>query len=234
MGSGKSTLALQIHHNLVTRGHEVILATQLDRVDGQVSSRLGVAAKAEPVTPDTNLYAMAVAHYDFVGLDAVICDEVQFYEPAQAEQLARVVDLIGVDVYAFGLLTSFQGEMFPGSARLMELADERNEVQVEARCWCGRRATHNARLVNGRQVYKGALKVVGDTEDRSDADTTYELRCRFHWYEAKWAAEAEQLTLPVNGHANRTPQAPREQPPGDPIPHPSAPPAPAPDHPNWT
>ena len=199
MGSGKSTQALQIHHNLVTRGHEVILTTQLDREAGQISSRLGVSAEAEIVTHETDLYDMAASHHDFVGLDAMICDEAQFYEPQQIEQLAKVVDLMMVDVYAFGLLTSFQGELFPGSQRLLELSDSRHELQVESRCWCGKRATHNARLVNGRQVYAGALKVVGDTTDRSDADanTTYELRCRYHWHEAKWAAEGDQLVLPT-------------------------------------
>lgn len=197
MGSGKSTMALQIHHNLTSRGLDVILTTQLDRNAGQVSSRLGVSSEAEVVTSDSDLYDMAVAHHDFVGLDAMICDEAQFYETTQIEQLAKIVDLLNVDVYAFGLLTSFQGDLFPGSKRLLELADERNELQVESLCWCGRRATHNARLVNGRQVYAGALKVVGDTPDRSDAETTYELRCRYHWHEAKWAAEGDQLTLPM-------------------------------------
>lgn len=197
MGSGKSTQALQIQHNLATRGLSVILTTQLDRRAGQVSSRLGVSAEAEVVSADTDLYQLALARAEDEGLDALVCDEAQFYEPRQIEQLARVVDFMGVDVFAFGLLTSFQGELFPGTQRLLELADVRSEIQVEARCHCGRRATHNARLLNGTQVYSGQLKVVGDTPDRSDADVTYELRCRFHWHEGKWEAEGHQLTLPV-------------------------------------
>jgi thymidine kinase len=88
------------------------------------------------------------------------------------------VDDLGADVFAFGLLTSFQGELFDGTRRLLELADERVEVQVEARCWCGERATHNARLVDGVQVYDGELFVVDDPEDYV---VTYELRCRRHW-----------------------------------------------------
>jgi len=202
MGSGKSTQALQIHHNLTSRGLKVLLISQLDREQGRVSSRLGVSAEAEIVTPDSDLLTISRTLVDGDGLDAIVCDEAQFYAPDQIEQLAMVVDLLGVDVFAFGLLTSFQGELFPGSARLLELADERSELQVEARCFCGRRATHNARIVDGRQVYSGALMVVGDTGDRSDATTTYELRCRFHWHEAKWAAQGHQLQLPVDHGAD--------------------------------
>ncbi len=164
MGSGKSTQALQIHHNLRARGLHTILTTQLDRAEGRVSSRLGVSADAEVVEANTNIFELVRRRMAREGsVDAVISDEVQFYEPVQCEQLARVVDELAVDVYAFGLLTSFQGELFPGTARMLELADIRTEIQVEARCWCGARATHNARFIDGVQVVSGQLKVVGDT-----------------------------------------------------------------------
>ena len=150
MGSGKNTQALQIHHNRA-RGLTTLLMTQLDRREGRVSSRLGVSADAEIVEPSSDLFDLIRQRAKSLGhLNAVICDEVQFYQPAQCEQLARVVDELGVDVYTFGLLTTFQGVMFDGSARLMELADTRTEIQVEARCWCGARATHNARFVRRR------------------------------------------------------------------------------------
>lgn len=202
MGSGKSTQALQIHHNLASRGLQVMLISQLNRDHGRVSSRLGVSAEAEIVTPDSDLFGVAKARLLSEGLDAIVCDEAQFYAPEQIEQLANVVDLLSVDVFAFGLLTSFQGRLFPGTARLLELADERSELQVEARCFCGARATHNARLVDGRQVYSGALKVVGDTKDRSEAATTYELRCRLHWHVDLWKQQGRQLQLPVDGDAD--------------------------------
>jgi len=186
MGSGKSTVALQIHHNLKRRGLRGLLMTQLDRSSGVVSSRLGVSAEAVQIVPGMDLFAAVE------GMDYVVCDEAQFYEPAQVDQLARAVDDHGLDVYAFGLLTSFQGVLFPGTARFLEVADERVEIQVEARCWCGARATHNARLVDGEQVYDGALKVVGNTIDLRDQpklpvgpDVTYELLCRRHWTEGK-------------------------------------------------
>lgn len=198
MGSGKSTQALQIQHNLASSGLSVILTTQLDRSVGRVSSRLGVDAEAEIVHPRLDLHRLACTAEAGFGLDAMVCDEAQFYEPEQIDQLGRVVDELGVDVYAFGLLTSFQGTLFPGTKRLLELADERNELQVEARCWCGERATHNARLVNGIQVYAGELKVVGDTNSAglvSPPRVTYELLCRAHWHEGLRSAEGQQLEL---------------------------------------
>ena len=147
MGSGKSTQALQIRHNLAQRGLKVILTTQLDRQEGKVSSRLGVEAEADIVDASVNLFELAREAFEITGLDAKVCDEAQFYEPKQIEQLAQIVDELHVDVYAFGLLTSFQGELFPGTARLLELADVRSQVQVEARCWCGARRGRSGRSV---------------------------------------------------------------------------------------
>lgn len=191
MGSGKSTMALQIRHNLTGRGLECLLITQLDRQEGKVSSRLGVSAEAMILDHTVDLFRIInTEHRSGPGLHAVICDEAQFYEANQIDQLARVVDELDIEVYAFGLLTSFQGVLFPGTQRLLELADVRSEIQVEARCWCGARATHNARLVNGRQVYDGALKVVGDTgggadDELEEPEVTYDLRCRRHWMAEK-------------------------------------------------
>lgn len=180
MGSGKSTLALQIHHNLTQAGLRGFLCTQLDRSGGQVSSRLGVSADAVEVRPGLDLFDVARAYLGHhAGLHYLVCDEAQFYEPEQVDQLARVVDELGADVHAYGLLTDFRGRLFPGTARLLEVADERCELHVETRCWCGRPATHNARLVNGRQVYDGDLVMVGDVA--SEATVSYEVLCRRHW-----------------------------------------------------
>jgi thymidine kinase len=182
MGSGKSTVALQIHHNLTTAGQRGLLLTQLDREGAQVSSRLGVSAPAVDVRPDLDLFALAAAHVD---LDYLVCDEAQFFTSEQCDQLARVVDDLGIDVYAFGLLTDFRGVLFEGTKRLLEVSDERMPMQVEARCWCGQRATHNARLVDGHVVYEGEVVVVGDTRPADQplfGDlVTYQLLCRRHY-----------------------------------------------------
>lgn len=183
MGSGKSTLALQIHHNLASRQLFGLLLTTLDREGSQVTSRLGVASPAIEVSPDLNLYSLAVDNWP---IHYLVCDEAQFYTPEQCDQLARAVDDLGVDVYAFGLLTDFRGHLFEGTQRLLEIADEHRPLQVEARCWCGARATHNARVVNGVVVYEGDTVVVGDTNDSGDQPlfgdaVRYELLCREHF-----------------------------------------------------
>jgi thymidine kinase len=182
MGSGKSTLALQIHHNLAVRGRTGLLLTKLDRDGTQVTSRLGVSAPAVEVSPEIDLFELAQSR---MPLDFVVCDEVQFYSIAQCDQLARIADDLDVDVYAFGLITDFKGLLFEGTKRMLEVADERVEMQVEARCWCGSRATHNARVVNGIVVYEGETVVVGDTGDVATpmfGDVVrYELLCRRHY-----------------------------------------------------
>jgi thymidine kinase len=183
MGSGKSTLALQIHHNLAVRGLRGVILTKLDRDGSQVTSRLGVSAPAVEVATDLDLFELVRAR---LPLDFLVCDEVQFYSAEQCDQLARVVDELGIDVYAFGLITDFRGLLFEGTRRMLEVADERVEMQVEARCWCGSRATHNARVVNGVVVYEGETVVVGDTSDNPTAplfgdQVRYELLCRRHY-----------------------------------------------------
>jgi thymidine kinase len=183
MGSGKSTFALQIHHNLASRELYGLLLTTLDREGNQVTSRLGVAAPAVDVPSDLDLYKLALDHWP---LHYLVCDEAQFYTAEQCDQLGRIVDDLDVEVYAFGLITDFRGQLFEGTRRLLEIADERVPLQVEARCWCGARATHNARVVNGEVVYEGETVVVGDTADASalrlfgDA-VRYELLCRRHF-----------------------------------------------------
>jgi thymidine kinase len=183
MGSGKSTMALQIHHNLASRNLFGLLLTSLDREGAQVTSRLGVAAEAVEVQPDLDLYKLAVNHWP---IHYMVCDEAQFYTAEQCDQLARAVDDLGVDVFAFGLITDFRSHLFEGTKRLLEIADERVAMQVEARCWCGGRATHNARVVNGDVTYEGETVVVGDTgvagEQPLFGDVVrYELLCRAHY-----------------------------------------------------
>jgi thymidine kinase len=134
------------------------------------------------VLPDLDVYKLAVEHWP---IHYLVCDEAQFYTPAQCDQLGRVVDDLGVDVFAFGLITDFRGVLFEGTKRLLEIADERVPMQVEARCWCGARATHNARVVNGEITYEGETVVVGDTDDHEQPlfgdMVRYELLCRAHY-----------------------------------------------------
>ena len=88
---------------------------------------------------------------------------------------------MGIDVTAFGITADFRTELFPGSRRLIELADRVQLLQVEALCWCGRKATHNARIVNGVMVVEGEQVVVGDTAAASAGLVEYEVLCRRHY-----------------------------------------------------
>src|SRR3954452_22351986 len=165
MDCGKSTLALQMDHNHRQRGRAGIIFSKLDRAGrSTLSSRLGLSTDAVEVTDELDFWDV-VADQRINGgrVDYLICDEAQFYSTAQAEQLARVVDELGVDVFAFGITADFRTRLFPGSQRLIELADRVQVLQVEALCWCGARATHNARTVNGVMVVEGEQVVVGDT-----------------------------------------------------------------------
>jgi thymidine kinase len=164
MDCGKSTLALQTDHNHASRGRRGIVFTQHDRAGESVlSSRLGLQAEAVEVTPGLNFHTYVVAALSRgERVDYLICDEAQFYAPHHIDQLAEVVDALGVDVFAFGITTDFQTKLFPGSARLIELADRVEVLQVTSLCWCGRRGTHNARTADGVMVREGDQVVVGD------------------------------------------------------------------------
>ncbi|MFC7909733.1 thymidine kinase [Streptomyces nigra] len=195
MDCGKSTLALQIEHNRSAQGLAGIIFTRDDRAgEGKLSSRLGLVTDAVEVEDGADLYAYVVDHLSRGGrADYVIADEAQFLAPEQIDQLARVVDDLGLDVFAFGITTDFRTKLFPGSQRLVELADRVEVLQVEALCWCGARATHNARTIGGEMVVEGAQVVVGDV---NQSDTIgYEVLCRRHHRRRMTAATARAAAL---------------------------------------
>ena len=192
MDCGKSTLALQTDHNHSSRGRAGLVFTQMDRAGTSVlSSRLGLSVDAIEVEPAVDLRRVVVDHLSAGGrLDYLICDEAQFYTPGQIEQLAEVVDEFGIDVYAFGITTDFRTKLFPGSARLIELADRVEVLQVAALCWCGRRGTHQARTVAGAIVRDGDQVVVGDVDGAGAGQVAYEVLCRDHHRRGVTAAHA--------------------------------------------
>lgn len=178
MNCGKSTLALQRHHTSTACGRSVLLLTRHDRGGAVITSRIGLQQPATVVGEDTDVYELVRGLLRAGGaVDEVVLDEAQFVTPTQVDQLARVADDLDVEVLAFGLLTDFRTQLFPGSRRLVELADEIRRLQVEARCWCGEAGTHNARTVDGRIVRDGDQVVVGDLGSGSIA---YEVLCRRH------------------------------------------------------
>jgi len=200
MDSGKSTLALQTNHNHAARGRAGRIFTTHDRAgEAKLSSRLGLTHEAQEVPHDFDFWNYVVHSLTHgARIDYLVCDEAQFYSPVQIEQLARIVDELQIDVFAFGILTDFRSRMFPGSARLVELADRMHVLQVEALCWCGKRATHNARTEDGAMVTEGEVIVVGDTDTASDARGAvvgYEVLCRQHHRRKLTAARAKAVSM---------------------------------------
>lgn len=188
MDCGKSTLALQMDHNHATRGRSGVVFTRLDRAGSSVlSSRLGLEVPAVEVDQDLNIRRYVVDRLSSGHrIDYLICDEAQFYTEEQIEQIAQLVDELAIDAYAFGILTDFRTRLFPGSARLVELADRVQYLQVEALCWCGARALHNARTISGEITVDGDQVLVGDVNG-ADA-VAYEVLCRRH-YRARLTAK---------------------------------------------
>lgn len=185
MDSGKSTLALQTDYNHSVRGRRGLVFTQHDRAgEARISSRLGLTKSSREVTPELDFIAVFAAEQRAGRrVDYLVCDESQFYTPAQIEQLAILVDEFDVDVFAFGITADFRTRLFPGSARLLELADRTEILQVTALCWCGAPATHNARTVGGVMVVEGDQVVIGDTGTEEGVplpEVAYEVLCRRH------------------------------------------------------
>ena len=202
MDSGKSTLALQTNHNREARGLAGRIFTAHDRAGAaQVSSRLGLTHDAVEVSAAFDFWRFTVdALTRGERIDYFVCDEAQFYTPAQVDALAKVVDELEIDVFCFGILTDFRTRLFPGSARLVELADRTQVLQVEALCWCGKRATHNARVEDGTMVTEGEVIVVGDTEEQAlrterPGQVSYEVLCRQHHRRGLTAGRARAMSL---------------------------------------
>ena len=182
MDCGKSTLALQMDYNHSRQGRRGLVLTRHDRSLGpRVTTRIGLAHEAIDVTDDLDLVALVRRRWAAgERLDYLICDEACFYTLAQVEQMADLVDVHDVDVFAFGLATDFRAELFPASKRLFELADEVAQLQVEVLCWCGREGKLNARIVGGVVAREGEQVVIGDTGADTGEEVRYQVLCRRH------------------------------------------------------
>ena len=164
MGSSKTAQALITKYNYEENDMKVwLLKPSADTRDGVsiLRSRIGLEAETYIATPDTNVYDQYVENH-MGKCDAVIVDECQFLTPAQIDQLRQIVDDYNVPVMCFGLRTDFQTHLFPGSHRLMELADAIEEIKTM--CDCGAKATINARINDGYIVTEGAQVVLGGND----------------------------------------------------------------------
>ena len=179
MNAGKSTNLLQADFNYRERGMTTMLWTAAldDRSDEQaIESRIGLGAEAHRFDGETDLWARVSAAHAVQPLACVMIDEAQFLSKDQVWQLARLADKAGIPVLCYGLRTDFQGELFPGSAALLGIADAL--VELKAVCHCGRKATMNLRVdAGGAAVKQGAQTEVGGND-------RYVALCRKHFSEA--------------------------------------------------
>ena len=164
MGSSKTAQALITKYNYEENEMKVwLIKPSADTRDGAatIRSRIGLQAECEIATPEQDIYERF--REGFLGsCDVVIVDECQFLTPRQIEQLRAIVNDFSVPVLCFGLRTDFQTKLFPGSLRLMELADCIEEIKTM--CDCGAKATVNARINDGHIVTEGAQVVLGGND----------------------------------------------------------------------
>lgn len=179
MNAGKSTILLQASYNYRERGMQTYLITaRLDNRAGEakIASRIGIDDDADTFDNNEDLFAKIRQRLEQGPCACVFIDESQFLSKDQVWQLARAVDDLNVPVMCYGLRVDFQGELFPGSAALLALADEMREARTI--CHCGKKATMVVRMDgDGNVITDGDQVQIGGNE-------SYLSLCRKHWREA--------------------------------------------------
>ena len=175
MNSGKSTQLLQAHYNYIERGmHPVAMTAQLDNRygEGKITARIGIDLPAYLFGKTTDIFDFIQTLRKKSPVDALLIDEAQFLSEEQVFQCAKIVDELEIPVLAYGLKTDFLGKLFTGSEALLRLADNLEEIKTI--CWCGKKATQNARVADGKIVRAGAQIVIGGND-------MYTSLCRKHF-----------------------------------------------------
>lgn len=181
MNCGKTTTLIQNAYNYQERGMRVIVLKPAidtrETVSAEVVSRIGLVHEARIVSKDTNLFQLVVHSNDASRLHCIMVDEAQFLTADQVDQLSDVVDMLDIPVLCFGLRSDFQGNAFPGSLRLLTIADKLEEIKTV--CHCGKKATMVLRLdANGDVVRNGEQIQIGGNE-------SYVSVCRKHFIAGK-------------------------------------------------
>lgn len=193
MGSSKSANILMVRYNYEERGqYAILLKPRTDDRDGEhkIQSRIGLSAPAEYVDDFlkeiSKLWNGKETEYLYHGkkVNAILVDEAQFLSPEEVDALSDIVDFYEIPVLCYGLRTDFLNHLFPGSRRLMEIADVIEEVPTV--CWCGKRAQCNTRYSNGKIVREGAQIMLGSNESYvALCRKHYVALCRKHYKEGK-------------------------------------------------
>ena len=163
MGSSKTAQALITKYNYEENGMQVwLIKPSADTRDGMdvLRSRIGLWSQVQVMDPTVDIYCQ---FQNIQGCNVVIADEAQFFTPQQIDQLRNIVDDFNIPVICYGLRTDFMCNLFPGSRRLMEVADSFQEIKTV--CDCGVKATVNARIdPEGYVITEGAQVVLGGND----------------------------------------------------------------------
>ena len=176
MGSSKSANALITKFNYEERGMRVWLikpATDTRDGEGLIASRIGLSAKADIISHEESIIALLDK---MSGIDVIITDECQFFTPEQIDELREIVNFRDIPVLCFGLRTDFMTHLFPGSRRLLEVADAITEIKTI--CSCGAKAIVNARIDSeGHVITSGSQVFIGGND-------SYVAMCHKCWSRA--------------------------------------------------
>ena len=179
MNAGKSIELIKVAYNYEERGKHVM--TLVPSVDnrygvGVITSRIGVQREATLVSEETDILKMFIAENEKRRVDCVLLDECQFLKKHHVEELVEIVDSFDVPVLAYGLKNDFKNDLFEGSYYMLVYADKIEEIKTI--CWCGRKATMVARVVNGKFVKQGEQIMIGGND-------MYVSLCRKHYNDGR-------------------------------------------------
>ncbi len=183
MNAGKSIELIKVAYNYEERGKRVL--TLVPSADnrygtGVITSRIGIQRQAIMVSQDSNILEIFMREKEKDDIDCVLIDECQFLKKHHVQELVEIVDSFNVPVLAYGLKNDFRNEMFEGSYYLLIYADKIEEIKTI--CWCGRKATMIARIVDGEFVKKGEQVVIGGND-------MYVSLCRKHYNDGRYKPE---------------------------------------------
>ena len=179
MNAGKSIELIKVAYNYEERGKNVL--TLIPAVDdrygiGVITSRIGVQREAIVVNDDTNILELYMRENEKHKIDCVLIDECQFLKKHHVQELVEIVDSCEVPVLAYGLKNDFRNELFEGSYYMLIYADKIEEIKTI--CWCGRKATMVARVVDGQIVKQCEQVVIGGND-------MYVSLCRKHYNDGR-------------------------------------------------
>ena len=187
MNAGKSIELIKVAYNYEERGKQVL--TLIPSVDdryggGVITSRLGIQREALVVNEDTNILELYIRENEKRKIDCVLIDECQFLKKHHVQELVEIVDSCDVPVLAYGLKNDFRNELFEGSYYMLIYADKIEEIKTI--CWCGRKATMVARVIDGRVVKQGEQVVIGGND-------MYVSLCRKHYNDGRFCENKQAL-----------------------------------------